>query len=428
MPYKTKSGSHYHMTMGCHGATIPCDTTGLEPCSDCCGAGNGDSGGRGIGDATSGIGAGSSGSQEREYGHMSEEGADSPTLGEESHATDVILAIPPDADGMTMSMPEAPDDIDEAEFQRCLAEYASMFSDGDIYVWSGLEATPALPRDSIERKIPQPDGNGRMTWDPQANLTDGEIRAIESGNERARKLARTLRKRGVDRGDESDAKVSFVLRIEEDAGKFPDSGERELMRLSAQRTWNAMHPESPVLEWSRASDAYADDSPLAVMHALGVWDEDTRYVTYTLHSKSNGEDITARVANVTGRMQSNQDEMTRILDEGRERARDEETRRERRMFSDWLSMASGRRRRYMAASPDAKRKMMRQCWEFWDYRRRPAIPHLTEEEAERLHQLQDDQKGDQRILDGIIRQYGLTDDMIRLAGRTTDEVFRRRAT
>jgi hypothetical protein len=127
-------------------------------------------------------------------------------------------------------------------------------------------------------------------------------------------------------------------------------------------------------------------------------------------------------------MQSNQDEMTRILDEGRERARDEETRRERRMFSDWLSMASGRRRRYMAASPDAKRKMMRQCWEFWDYRRRPAIPHLTEEEAERLHQLQDDQKGDQRILDGIIRQYGLTDDMIRLAGRTTDEVFRRRAT
>lgn len=37
MPYKTKSGSHYHETYGCHGATISCERNGLEPCSDCCG-------------------------------------------------------------------------------------------------------------------------------------------------------------------------------------------------------------------------------------------------------------------------------------------------------------------------------------------------------------------------------------------------------
>ena len=36
MPYKTPYGSHYHMTLGCHGADIPCDATGLFPCSDCC--------------------------------------------------------------------------------------------------------------------------------------------------------------------------------------------------------------------------------------------------------------------------------------------------------------------------------------------------------------------------------------------------------
>lgn len=36
MPFKTQYGTHYHMTEGCHGATIPCDTAGLEPCSDCC--------------------------------------------------------------------------------------------------------------------------------------------------------------------------------------------------------------------------------------------------------------------------------------------------------------------------------------------------------------------------------------------------------
>lgn len=34
--YKTAYGSHYHMTMGCHGAAIPCDAAGLAPCSDCC--------------------------------------------------------------------------------------------------------------------------------------------------------------------------------------------------------------------------------------------------------------------------------------------------------------------------------------------------------------------------------------------------------
>lgn len=37
MPYRTQYGSHYHMTLGCHGATIPCDTKGLTPCADCCG-------------------------------------------------------------------------------------------------------------------------------------------------------------------------------------------------------------------------------------------------------------------------------------------------------------------------------------------------------------------------------------------------------
>ena len=44
MPFKTKYGSHYHMTEGCHGATIPCGTEGLTPCSDCCGSGRADGG------------------------------------------------------------------------------------------------------------------------------------------------------------------------------------------------------------------------------------------------------------------------------------------------------------------------------------------------------------------------------------------------
>lgn len=52
MPYKTEYGSHYHMTYGCHGATIACDAAGLSPCSDCCGSGGGGAGNTQTGDDT----------------------------------------------------------------------------------------------------------------------------------------------------------------------------------------------------------------------------------------------------------------------------------------------------------------------------------------------------------------------------------------
>lgn len=36
MPWRTRYGSHYHNTRGCHGADIPCGTDGLDPCHTCC--------------------------------------------------------------------------------------------------------------------------------------------------------------------------------------------------------------------------------------------------------------------------------------------------------------------------------------------------------------------------------------------------------
>lgn len=39
MPYKTRYGTHYHMTEGCCGAAEPCSAAGLAPCSICCGKG-----------------------------------------------------------------------------------------------------------------------------------------------------------------------------------------------------------------------------------------------------------------------------------------------------------------------------------------------------------------------------------------------------
>lgn len=41
MPYKTEHGSHYHLRDGCCGATIPCGTEGLTPCSICVTQGHG---------------------------------------------------------------------------------------------------------------------------------------------------------------------------------------------------------------------------------------------------------------------------------------------------------------------------------------------------------------------------------------------------
>ena len=45
MPYKTKSGTHYHESYGCCGAIESCGTEGLEPCRICCGKGDGNGGG-----------------------------------------------------------------------------------------------------------------------------------------------------------------------------------------------------------------------------------------------------------------------------------------------------------------------------------------------------------------------------------------------
>ena len=68
MPYRTRYGSHYHMTEGCHGATIPCDTNGLTPCSDCCGKGGAPS--------SSATGTGTSGGRSKRFGPAS-----SPSVG-----------------------------------------------------------------------------------------------------------------------------------------------------------------------------------------------------------------------------------------------------------------------------------------------------------------------------------------------------------
>ena len=94
MPYKTKYGSHYHMEEGCHGATIPCDTNGLEPCSDCCGtkgdggAAGGSSGGSAGGAPTGGFGESASYEVPQDGGATS----DGPSSVDEEQETTIKLS------------------------------------------------------------------------------------------------------------------------------------------------------------------------------------------------------------------------------------------------------------------------------------------------------------------------------------------------
>ena len=71
MPYKTKYGTHYHMTEGCCGATEPCGSTdGLSPCSRCCDTGQGGADSSGIGGMP--LGGNPSGSSDGAYEATSE--------------------------------------------------------------------------------------------------------------------------------------------------------------------------------------------------------------------------------------------------------------------------------------------------------------------------------------------------------------------
>lgn len=75
MPFKTQYGSHYHMTQGCHGATIPCGTEGLAPCSDCCGTQDG--GTSSLGSTPSGMSTGTGSPSGQETGEFSYEDSQS---------------------------------------------------------------------------------------------------------------------------------------------------------------------------------------------------------------------------------------------------------------------------------------------------------------------------------------------------------------
>lgn len=68
------------MTEGCHGATIPCGTEGLTPCSDCCGSGVSSGSGSSPSSVDAGAGSGSSDGTGEDVSYVTEDvGTDSGT-------------------------------------------------------------------------------------------------------------------------------------------------------------------------------------------------------------------------------------------------------------------------------------------------------------------------------------------------------------
>lgn len=101
MPYKTQYGSHYHMTEGCHGATIPCGTEGLTPCSDCCGTGS-ESGGNGSNGANVAAGGPPATGTSDEFHLDATSGVDEAAVGDVKHAP-TSLSIGDDVTSIGMS-------------------------------------------------------------------------------------------------------------------------------------------------------------------------------------------------------------------------------------------------------------------------------------------------------------------------------------
>ena len=145
MPFKTPYGKHYHETYGCHGATMPCGTAGLSPCSDCCGG----AGGKGQSDGGASAGGGSPVAGSGEYRVDDERTNQEAGFDETGN------------DGSSFGDEEAPS---PAETAAAIAEA------GVRTMESGAEAPDGITSDDMAevlRKARPEDGVPYDDWDPE---------------------------------------------------------------------------------------------------------------------------------------------------------------------------------------------------------------------------------------------------------------------
>lgn len=171
MPYRTEYGKHYHEEYGCHGATIPCDTKGLAPCSNCCGSQG--AGTTGISQSTSDVG---------------------------SSAMATVSADAPNGDGKDDIMSDGESSpIDVRQGSDTMRIGASAVANGIV-----APSVEAVPQQDIVERLPQV-----MT----------ETKSLTPEEEYQRQWQQNYNK-VVSRS--SEAAYDYCMVMVEDTGEFPD--------------------------------------------------------------------------------------------------------------------------------------------------------------------------------------------------------------
>ena len=327
MPYKTRYGKHYHMEEGCHGATIPCDTGGLSPCSDCCGT----KGGGGTvpqgGDAGGTTGGNSDGAaayavpakpakpsepaaepsdSEQSIGEYLESLAQRPQTSE-SIAPDPDSLLTPDSDSQGMPTFTPPNQSPDAADQDILHERFSIADNGEVVreppSAEGIAPDPdGMPifmppnqspdisdQDAPHERFsiadngeavreppstgdsaPDPDGMPIFTSPSASDTTEAKARkdSTETVTQRARTAVDRLDNSMTVRlgaGHEAEAREQISAVIGSRADAISDTREREAFRKAAQERWNELHPEAKVLVWSKEDEGYVADTERSVL-------------------------------------------------------------------------------------------------------------------------------------------------------------------
>ena len=275
---------------------------------------------------------------------------------------------------------------------------------------------------SVVRESPAPDSPNQA--------------ARDRGNQLIRSLSRDLEENhGARDGNWDLCRTDAVAAIAKEAEGIDDDFRRDQMMLMAQRTWNAMHPEARILEWSPLSETYAQDSPLTLMRRHRTYDEmrERGYaggVTYhySIHSKLDGEDITQQVRearDAVRRAKGGVDEIDEQVarDAQRRAAREWDDR-----FGEWLrgKQAESRIWRYHHpnATPDTRRGLAEEfrCDTGYERPARPAAHPTDEQRRERALRV-DGLRRAEAALDRIREDHMLTDEMVRYADAVTTRLI-----
>ena len=268
MPYKTPFGSHYHLKIGCNGAFIPCGTSGLEPCSVCCGrisGANASDAGAGGGSAS----AGTTGHGLFTSDEPSAEAGSPPPQGATPERHDIKPAQAPSL--KAQSAPSA-DGHDISDLATRYAEMRRQFKGA---------VPPSHHEDAQESSA------SSLASDSQSQdaTPEGLIHWFSSSHSEE-ELANDL---------DGNIRFELIKKIDARTDTMEFRYQKIDFRHKVQSEWNATHPEAPILVWSEKDRGYESESARGVLYRQGSALQSSHAygpITYTVYDKATGKDVT----------------------------------------------------------------------------------------------------------------------------------------